>query len=131
MAMPALKKRRLSPLNDHDVDDSDFVSPEGSVNDHEQQRSNKRVGHSETKAKSEISSRTNRNVQSTVNIPSSHGGYGSSILKLQVDELLGKLRKDNEKKAVEIDHVLRKLKAIIERIPGHEATTVSHSLTSW
>ena len=54
-------------------------------------------------------------------------GYGSNLLKLQVDGLLTKLQKDYERKAAEIDNALRKLVSIIEHIPEREAASVSPS----
>lgn len=50
--------------------------------------------------------------------------YSSDLLQLQIDELLLKVRPDYERRMLEAENALRKLKHIIERIPNREAKPV-------
>lgn len=50
--------------------------------------------------------------------------YKSSIFKMQVDEMLAEVRPDYEKRLGPVDGALRRLKTLIEEIPGREAVTV-------
>ena len=56
-----------------------------------------------------------------------NGTYTSSMLSLQVDELLLKMRPDYERRMIKIEDAIRKLKRIINNIPNREPMTVSTS----
>ena len=50
--------------------------------------------------------------------------YNSNTFKLQMDELLVRVRPKNGKRMIKVENVLRRLKSIIENIPSQEAVTV-------
>ena len=50
--------------------------------------------------------------------------YKSSMFKLQLDELLAEVQPNYEKRMVPVENALRKLKAVIERIPDREPLDV-------
>ena len=52
--------------------------------------------------------------------------YNSNTFKLQMDELLLKVRPKYEKRMVKVENALRKLKSIIENIPSRDALSVRH-----
>ena len=54
----------------------------------------------------------------------STGAYDSNMFKLKTTELLAKVRPDYERCMVKLEHSLRRLKDIIERIPDREAKPV-------
>ncbi len=58
----------------------------------------------------------------------SGGAYHSNIFKLQVDELLVKVRPKYGKRMTKVENVLRKLKGIIESIPSREALSVGREV---
>ncbi|KAL8832408.1 MAG: hypothetical protein Q9191_000280 [Dirinaria sp. TL-2023a] len=63
--------------------------------------------------------------QATRMLPTSRNGpHSSSLLKLQADELLETLRHEYDQKAQSVENTLRRLKAIIESIEGHEQLPV-------
>ena len=54
------------------------------------------------------------------------GAYNSNTFKLQMDELLVKVRPKYEKRMTKVGNTLRTLKGIIERIPSEKALPVGH-----
>lgn len=61
---------------------------------------------------------------------SASGAYNSTMFKLQMDELLVKVRPRSEKRMSKIENALRKLKSIIESIPSREAIPVGYQIGS-
>ena len=53
--------------------------------------------------------------------------YKSSMFKLQLDELLAEVQPSYVKRMVPVENALRKLKAVIERIPDREPADVCTS----
>lgn len=126
MAPHALKKQRLSHFDATQKDESSDKSSD--------MLSSKDTNHrfaidNETPEVIERAQVAHKSAPKTQASPTSvdytQAGYGSSILKLQVDEFLIKSRKDYERRTAEIDDLLRKLKNVIEQIPGKEAAPVS------
>ena len=132
MAPHALKKRRLNPLDPldaHDGDNTDHLLSDESSTGGGQEIIEEQADGPETGKRSRMLEKSaGKTHGSPMPVPSVPGGYGSSILKLQIDELLTRLRKDYEKRATGVDNALRKLKTVIEHIPSQEATPVSLSL---
>jgi U3 small nucleolar RNA-associated protein 22 len=58
------------------------------------------------------------------------GAYNSNMFKLQMDELLVKVRPKSEKRMSKVENALRKLKSIIESIPSQEALPVGYQIGS-
>lgn len=57
--------------------------------------------------------------------------YASSIFQMQIDELLSEVRPKYEKRMVELEQTLHKIKEIVEGIPSREATSVGSRSSSW
>jgi len=126
MAAHATKKRRLNPLNANDEDDCDQGSSNNSgiEDESKHRRSRATKFHSEPRP-CELERDTGKTHASRTSLASAHAQTGSSVLNLQVEELLVKLRKDSDRKAIDIENALRKLKTVIEHIPSRAATPVS------
>lgn len=126
MAAHTTKKRRLNPLNANDERNSDHDSSNQSSIEDESTRRRSRAIKLRTEAKPhELETSTGKTHAARTSLASAHAQNGSSILKLQVEELLVKLRKDSDRKAIDIENALRKLKTVIEHIPSREAMPVS------
>ena len=52
------------------------------------------------------------------------GAYNSSAMQLQIEELLSNVRPDYERRMLQAENAIRKLKDIIERIPARDAKSV-------
>ncbi len=128
MAVRTAKKRCLNPLNAKDEENGDngFSNHSSIENETIHRRSHAMKLHPEARPH-DLGENTGKNQASRTSLASAHAQYGSSILKLQVEELLAKLRKDSDRKAIDIENALRKLKTVIEHIPSREATPVSLS----
>jgi len=126
MAAHTAKKRRLNPLNPNDEENSDNGSSNNSSIENEtiHRRSRATKFHTEERPH-DLEKTIGKNHASRTSLASAHAQYGSSILKLQVEELLVKLRKYSDRRAIDIENALRKLKTVIEHIPSREATPVS------
>ncbi len=128
MAVHTAKKRCLNPLNAKDEENGDNGSSNNSSIETETIHRRSRATKFHTEARPhDLGENTGKNHASRTSLASAHAQYGSSILKLQVEELLAKLRKDSDRKAIDIENALRKLKTVIEHIPSREATPVSLS----
>lgn len=128
MAAHTAKKRRLNPLNANDQQNNDQTSANISSIEDESNRRRSRPIKLPTEARlHELENNTGKTHAARTSLASAHAQYGSSILKLQVEELLVKLRKDSDRKAIDIENALRKLKTVIEHIPSRGATPVSLS----
>lgn len=120
MAFPAVKKRKVSPLSGGDCnntyaqdaggdwsqdssnEDNDFVLGNGAI----------RSGHTIIKAKR------------TAKTSWSNGTYDSNMFKLKANELLAKVRPNDERRMVKVENSLRKLKDVIEHIPNRKAKPI-------
>lgn len=66
-----------------------------------------------------------RNREQSASAPYAGEAYKSSLFKLQVDEMLTEVRPNYAKRLGPVDNALRKLKTLIEAIPGREPLPVS------
>lgn len=120
MATPAIKKKKLSPPSRNDrnkiyaQDIVGHLSQDSSNEESENVRENgdTRNPHTQLEVK--------RNATSSWSTDT----YDSSMFKLKANELLAKVRPDYERRMVNVENSLRKLKEIIERIPNREAKPV-------
>lgn len=124
MAPHTAKKRRLNPSNDELNDDHGSSNNLSIEDDSIRRRSRATKSHPEARPH-ELDSNAGKTHAARTSLASAHAQYGASILKLQVEELLVKLRKDSDRKAIDIENALRQLKSVIEHIPDKEATPVS------
>ena len=126
MAAHTAKKRRLSPSNANDEQNDNRGFSKNTGIEDESMRTGSRAIKLHTEAKAhKLENNTGKTHAAHAPLASAPAQYGSSILKLQVEELLVKLRKDSNRKAIDIENALRKLKTVIEHIPSKKATPVS------
>ena len=121
MAFPAHKKRKLAPSPRHptkgqltDDDTSEASSGEESID----------LGEKVVDRDQDVF----RTGVKSAPFSGSAGAFNSSMLQLQVDELLSTVRPDYERRLIRAENALRKLKGIIERIPPREAKPVRNCL---
>lgn len=117
MAPPAHKKRRVETQNGAQI--SNGLNSDGSSRASSEEESGA-AGEDKRPQARAISRNENRNGP----LLSTSGGANSSMLQLQIDELLSKVRPDYERRMVKAENALRKLKGIVERIPAREAKSV-------
>lgn len=126
MAAHTAKKRRLNPSDAIDELNDDHGSSNNPSIEDDSIRRRSRAAKSHPEARlHELDSNAGKTHAARTSLASTHAQYGSSMLKLQVEELLVKLRKDSDRKAIDIENALRQLKSVIEHIPSKEATPVS------
>ena len=114
MALPAVKKRKLSSLPERDVNafypqptvgDSFQDSPDAPARSFPPTLQDERDGTTSCRS----------------------GTYDSNMFNLKANELLAKVRPDYEGRMAKVENCLRKLKDLIERIPNREAKPVCTS----
>ncbi len=120
MPPPAIKKRKLSPLS---RDDCNKMYSQDTVGRLSQDSSNEESENALDQG--DIPSRhTPVEAKRNASTSWSSGTYDSNMFKLKANELLAKVRPDYERRMVQVEISLRKLKDIIERIPDREAKSV-------
>lgn len=109
MALPAAKRRRLSEPSKAQSLSGEFkaVTIDGQDEAHLNLAQIKAQGEARNPATSFTSS-----------------AYNSSMLQLQIDELLSEVRPDYEKRMVSVENAIRKLKKIINDIPDRGPDSV-------
>ena len=123
--MPPHKKRRIehheipqiSPMNEDDVISEDNSSQASDVSPESGRPANMNTGQ-------QTSNGQNSKLTRTQDALLPRGGLQSSMLHLQIDELLTTVRPDYERRMKFAENALRKLKAIMEHIPPREAQAV-------
>ena len=130
MAPYPVKKRRLSPTNGYKSSDSgSALSRETSHEDGQFCTGEQTDDRAPRRKLQSLERSTQENHSSRTPLQYSPAEKGSSMLKLQVHEFSTELQRDYERRTAEIDHALRKLKDIIDRIPDQDAIPVGPSLT--
>ena len=120
MTTPATNKRKLSPLS---RDDGNKIYAQDIVGHLSQDSSNEE---SENVLENGDTRNPHTQFEAKGNATSSWSSdtYHSSMFKLKANELLATVRPDYERRMVNVENSLRKLKDIIERIPNREAKPV-------
>ncbi len=114
MALHATKRRKLTHSSSSESSDTGSA---GSTNDDVVPEDNK----------SPVMRRTASGVANVRQAEAGQyasGAYNSNMFKLQMDELLVKVRPKYEKRMNKVENALRKIKGIIENIPSWEALSV-------
>ena len=120
MPPPAVKKRKLSPLsrdNSNKIYTQDTV--DGLSQDSADEETENVLGHGHIPSR-----HTPVEAKRNASTSWSSGTYDSNMFKLKANELLAKVRPDYERRLVNVENSLRKLKVVIERIPDREAKSV-------
>ena len=120
MAFPATKKRRLSSPSGRDRNITYSQATAGdsflySANI----ESNNVQGHEPLRSLPTI-----KEAERSGTTPWDSGIYHSNMFKLKTNELLARVQPDYERRVVDAENSIRKLKDTIERIPNREAMPV-------
>ena len=127
MALHALKKRKLAHQvyeNPNATDSS--PSTEGTLSESELDSG----GPSSNPQRASSQSGRLQKIKSYQTLQISSETYGSSVFQMQIDELLSEVRPKYERREVELEKALRKIKEIVEGIPSREATSVGSRSSS-
>ena len=122
MALPPLKRRKVcNSAQDRAIDEDDMFDDGSSESSLASPGRDEAV---EGKFEPQASNGCRTIARYTKTTSANDGGMHSSLLQLQLDELLSTVRPDYEGRMRKVENALRKLKAVIERIPPRGARPV-------